>query len=52
MRCPICGEEIHGEPAISRIDNRTEICRDCGIMEAFEAYIDYIESNGKENTHE
>jgi hypothetical protein len=24
------GEEIHGAPALSRIDNTTEICSDCG----------------------
>lgn len=32
--CPLCNQEIHGYPAISRKDNRTEICSRCGVLEA------------------
>ena len=32
--CPICGAEIVGYPALSRKDNKTEICSDCGVAEA------------------
>lgn len=32
--CPICGKSYTGEPALSRKDNDTLICPDCGIMEA------------------
>lgn len=32
--CPKCGRAYHGYPALSRQDNRTEICSDCGIREA------------------
>lgn len=32
--CPICGKSYTGEPALSRKDNATLICPDCGIMEA------------------
>ena len=32
--CPICGKSYTGEPALSRKDNATLICQDCGILEA------------------
>lgn len=35
--CPICGR-IYTEPsALSRVDNKTDICPDCGMMEALAA---------------
>ncbi len=34
--CPKCGRAYQGYPALSRVDNRTEICPDCGIIEALE----------------
>ena len=36
-KCPICGKEYDDRPAISRKDNKTEICPDCGTLEALEA---------------
>lgn len=36
-KCPICGKEYREPPAISRKDNETEICPDCGTLEALEA---------------
>ena len=35
--CPICGKSYTGEPALSRKDNATLICPDCGIMEALDS---------------
>ncbi len=35
--CPRCGIEYHGVPALSRIDNETLICPDCGTREALES---------------
>lgn len=35
-QCPICGREYIEYPAISRKDNLTEICPECGLMEALE----------------
>jgi len=32
--CPQCGAIYHGRPAISRLDNQTAICPDCGTREA------------------
>lgn len=34
--CPKCGQEFRGRPAISRKDNATAICPDCGTREALE----------------
>ena len=34
--CPLCGTEYHEPPALSRADNRTMICPDCGMREALE----------------
>lgn len=36
--CPSCGKMYSGYPAISRKDNTTEICSDCGVHEAFEDF--------------
>lgn len=35
--CPRCGGAYHGAPAISRKDNETLICPDCGTREALES---------------
>lgn len=32
--CPICGQAYTEPPALSRKDNATDICPDCGMMEA------------------
>ena len=32
--CPVCGREYHEAPALSRVDNTTLICPDCGVREA------------------
>jgi len=34
-RCPLCGSKLGGYPAVSRVDNKTHICSECGIHEAF-----------------
>ena len=35
--CPICGQGYTGAPALSRKDNETFICPDCGTREALES---------------
>lgn len=35
--CPLCGKEYDGVPALSRKDNETLICPECGIREAIDA---------------
>ena len=34
--CPKCGKTYRGHPAISRVDNETPICPECGTREALE----------------
>ena len=41
--CPICGEDYDGHPAISRKDNKTPICPNCGIGESLLDYISHIQ---------
>lgn len=45
--CANCGKAIIGYPAISRKDNKTEICNNCGTLEAVEIAIKYIKLNDK-----
>ena len=35
--CPRCGVEYTDPPALSRVDNETFICPDCGTREALES---------------
>ena len=35
--CPRCGKEYSDRPAISRADNKTPICPDCGTRESLES---------------
>ena len=44
--CPRCGKKYTDYPALSRRDNKTYICPDCGTAEAFEDYFG-IEYEGK-----
>lgn len=38
-KCPLCKNIYYGYPAISRKDNKTEICPNCGIKEAINIFI-------------
>lgn len=40
-KCPRCGKPMNGFPALSRKDNKTEICSQCGQDEAMEAFNNY-----------
>ena len=35
--CPICGQTYTEPPALSRTDNETLICPDCGTRQALES---------------
>jgi len=37
-QCPICLNFYTGFPALSRKDNKTDICSDCGLVEAMEDF--------------
>lgn len=42
-KCPLCGCAIIGMGALSRYDNKTEICSSCGMREAFGDHFGYVE---------
>ena len=35
--CPLCWRIYHGAPALSRTDNKTLICPDCGTRQALQS---------------
>lgn len=39
--CPSCKKVIIGYPAISRRDNKTKICSNCGVKEALQTFFKY-----------
>ena len=39
--CPICNKTITGHPAISRTDSKTEICSECGTLQAMKKFINH-----------
>lgn len=41
QQCPKCGKEFTDYPAISREDNETEICPECGVAEALQKYMKF-----------
>lgn len=45
--CPICKEVIIGYSALSREDNKTKICANCGTKEALQAFITYSKNEKK-----
>ncbi len=46
--CPKCGKEYTEHPALSRTDNKTEICPECGVREALEDWKNWKEMNVSE----
>ena len=47
-KCPSCGNWFLSYPALSRRDNSTYICPDCGVKEAMEDYMNSIKKEGLE----
>ena len=35
--CPLCHQAYYNAPAISRVDNQTPICPDCGTRQALQS---------------
>ena len=50
--CPRCDYELSGHPAISRRDNKTEICSDCGTSEAMNDFSDFYSIPMEERINE
>ena len=46
--CPICNKRYSGYPALSRKDNKTEICSECGMKEAMADLINNIRKTEEE----
>ena len=46
--CPRCGQTTVCYPALSRRDNKTNICSQCGIDEAMSDWLKHIQTNQKE----
>lgn len=38
-KCPKCGKNYRGYPALSREGTKTEVCPKCGLYEALEIFI-------------
>lgn len=47
QKCPKCGKEFTDYPALSRIDNETEICPECGVREALQKYMEFRVAKNK-----
>jgi hypothetical protein len=43
--CPHCHRSYTGHPALSRTDNKTDICSACGTSEALEAFLRFLTAN-------
>ena len=48
-KCERCGKTFIGEPALSRKDNKTEICSHCGLKEAIEEFNEETKKISEEN---
>ena len=46
-KCPRCGAIYRAHSAISRVDNQTLICPDCGTREALESLSVGVEEQNK-----
>lgn len=45
--CPICGNPLGKYPAISRDDNETKICSNCGTLEALAIFKESLKGDNK-----
>lgn len=48
--CPRCGKTYTEHPALSRVDNETAICPECGQLEALEALREYMEKEARKHS--
>lgn len=46
-KCPICNKPLGKYPAISRQDNKTKICSNCGTLEALAAFKESLKGDNK-----
>jgi DNA-directed RNA polymerase subunit RPC12/RpoP len=48
FKCARCGKTINKYPALSRVDNKTLLCPDCGTAEALDCWFWYQQGFSKE----
>lgn len=48
-KCPKCGGLLGERPSLSRRDNKTDICSDCGFKEAMEDAEKIIQKYGRKD---
>lgn len=48
-KCERCGRIFAEEPALSRKDNKTEICSHCGLEEAIEEFNEEMKKISEED---
>jgi len=48
--CPLCRNIVTEYPALSRRDNKMEICSKCGMREAIQAMRKRVKRNGSTNS--
>lgn len=48
-RCPRCNREYVASPTISRQDNKTEICPNCGMIESLVTFSEHIEKEKRKS---
>ena len=46
-KCPKCGKNYVGYPALAREDDKTEICPECGEKEALAIFLDQTQKHGR-----
>ena len=47
--CPLCGQKYTEAPALSRTDNRTPICPECGTRQALDAIPESLMSSAEKD---
>lgn len=50
--CPLCNKKYFGYPSLSREDNKTLICPDCGMRQALIEFANFYNRNNKDNEYE
>lgn len=49
VKCARCRRIIQGRPALSRKDNKSQVCSACGLIEAKEVYQKSMYERSKNN---
>jgi len=52
VKCPRCGRRVDRLLALSRRDNKTMICDECGMQEAMEDFFRYTKPTTADNAEE